>query len=93
MKLVIVESPTKAKTIAKFLGAGFNIESSFGHVRDLPVSQMGIDIEHGFEPKYVVPPKAKKNLKKLQGLAKKSDQIILATDEDREGEEIGRAHV
>jgi len=88
MKLVIVESPTKAKTIAKFLGDDFNIESSFGHVRDLPVSKMGIDIENDFEPKYVVPAKAKKNLKKLQDLAKKSDKIILATDEDREGEAI-----
>lgn len=88
MKLVIVESPTKAKTIAKFLGSDFKIESSFGHVRDLPVSKMGIDIEHGFEPKYVVPAKAKKNLKKLQELAKKSDKIVLATDEDREGEAI-----
>ncbi|MFA6306637.1 MAG: type I DNA topoisomerase [Patescibacteria group bacterium] len=88
MKLVIVESPTKAKTIAKFLGSDFNIESSFGHVRDLPVSKMGIDIEHDFEPKYVVPAKAKKNLKILQALAKKSDKIILATDEDREGEAI-----
>ncbi len=88
MKLVIVESPTKAKTISKFLGSDFNIESSFGHVRDLPVSKMGIDIENGFEPKYVVPSKAKKNLKKLQELAKKSEKIILATDEDREGEAI-----
>lgn len=88
MKLIIVESPTKAKTIAKFLGSDFKIESSFGHVRDLPVSKMGIDIEHDFEPKYVVPAKAKKNLKKLQELAKKSDKIVLATDEDREGEAI-----
>ncbi|MDP2737107.1 MAG: type I DNA topoisomerase [bacterium] len=88
MKLVIVESPTKAKTIAKFLGSDFNIESSFGHVRDLPVSKMGIDIEHDFEPKYVVPTKAKKNLKILQALAKKAEKIILATDEDREGEAI-----
>ena len=88
MKLVIVESPTKAKTIARFLGSDFKIESSFGHVRDLPVSQMGIDIEHGFEPTYVVPPKAKKNLKKLQALAKKSEIVVLATDEDREGEAI-----
>ncbi|MDP2709321.1 MAG: type I DNA topoisomerase [bacterium] len=88
MKLVIVESPTKAKTISKFLGSDFKIESSFGHVRDLPVSKMGIDIEHNFEPKYVVPAKAKKNLKKIQELAKKSDKIILATDEDREGEAI-----
>ncbi|MBU2233483.1 type I DNA topoisomerase [Patescibacteria group bacterium] len=88
MKLVIVESPTKAKTIAKFLGSDFNVESSFGHVRDLPVSKMSIDIEHDFEPKYIVPIKAKKNLKILQALAKKSDKIILATDEDREGEAI-----
>ena len=88
MKLVIVESPTKAKTIAKFLGDDFKIESSFGHVRDLPVSSMGIDLEHNFEPKYVVPPKAKKNLKKLRALAKKSEKIVLATDEDREGEAI-----
>lgn len=88
MKLVIVESPTKAKTIAKFLGAGFKIESSFGHVRDLPVSNLGIDLENNFEPKYIVPVKAKKNLKKLQELAKKADNLILATDEDREGEAI-----
>jgi DNA topoisomerase-1 len=88
MKLVIVESPTKAKTITKFLGSDFIIESSFGHVRDLPVNTMGIDIEHGFEPKYVVPTKAKKNLKKLQELAKKSDKVVLATDQDREGEAI-----
>jgi len=88
MKLVIVESPTKAKTITKFLDSNFAVESSFGHVRDLPVSKMGIDIEHDFEPKYIVPKKAKNNLKKLQNLAKKSDKIILATDEDREGEAI-----
>ena len=88
MKLVIVESPTKAKTITKFLGDDFLIESSFGHVRDLPQSNLGVEIEHDFEPKYVVPVKAKKNLKKLQQLAKKSEKIILATDEDREGEAI-----
>src|SRR3989338_3315724 len=88
MKLVIVESPTKAKTITKFLGSDYVVESSFGHVRDLPTSTMGIEIDHDFEPKYVVPKKAKKNLKKLQGLAKKSQGIILATDEDREVEAI-----
>ncbi len=88
MKLVIVESPTKAKTITKFLGSDFTVESSFGHVRDLPLSTMGIEIDNNFEPKYVVPAKAKKNLKNLQLLAKKSDKIILATDEDREGEAI-----
>lgn len=88
MKLIIVESPTKAKTITKFLGSGYKVESSFGHVRDLPKSTMGIDIENNFEPKYVIPAKAKKNLNKLKELAKKADEIILATDEDREGEAI-----
>jgi len=88
MKLVIVESPTKAKTITKFLGSSYKIESSFGHVRDLPTSVMGIDIENNFQPKYVVPVRAKKNLNKLKELAKKADEIILATDEDREGEAI-----
>jgi DNA topoisomerase I len=88
MKLVIVESPTKAKTITKFLGKNYKIESSFGHVRDLPKSTIGVDIEHDFTPKYIVPLKAKKNLAKLKEIAKKADEIILATDEDREGEAI-----
>ena len=88
MKLVIVESPTKAKTIARFLGKDFSIESSYGHVRDLPKSKMGIDIEHGFIPQYVVPRKAQKNVTKLKKLAGKSDEIYFATDADREGEAI-----
>jgi DNA topoisomerase-1 len=88
MKLVIVESPAKAKTIAKFLGDDFKIASSFGHVRDLPENNMGVDVAHNFEPTYVVPERAQKNLKKLKTLTKKSDKIILATDEDREGEAI-----
>jgi len=88
MQLVIVESPTKAKTITKFLSKDYKIESSFGHIRDLPKSKMGIDIEHDFEPVYEIPEKAKKNMKKLKDLAKKADSIILATDEDREGEAI-----
>ena len=87
-KLVIVESPTKAKTISKFLGKDFKIESSFGHIRDLPKSKMGIDIEHDFAPQYVIPKEAKKRVTELVKLAKKSDDIILATDEDREGEAI-----
>ena len=66
MKLVIVESPTKAKTIARFLGKEFSIESSYGHVRDLPKSKMGIDIEHGFIPQYVIPRKAQKNVTRLK---------------------------
>lgn len=88
-KLVIVESPTKAKTISKFLGKGFKVESSFGHVRDLPKSKMGVDIEGGtFEPTYTVSKEKTKQVKTLKDLAKKADSIIFATDEDREGEAI-----
>lgn len=88
MKLIIVESPTKAKTITKFLGKGFKVKSSFGHVRDLPKSEMGIDIENSFKPSYVIPDKAKPKVEELKTLAKKADEIILASDEDREGEAI-----
>src|SRR3989344_1160231 len=88
MNLVIVESPTKAKTISKFLGKGFKVESSFGHVRDLPKSRLGVDVENNFQPQYITPMKAKKNLNALKKEAKKSEKIILATDEDREGEAI-----
>src|SRR3989338_2034990 len=86
--LVIVESPTKAKTISKFLDGKYKVEASFGHIRDLPTSKMGIDIEHDFEPTYVIPPKAKKKIAELKKLAKDAEEIILATDEDREGEAI-----
>lgn len=87
--LVIVESPAKAKTIAKFLGRGFSVESSYGHIRDLPKSKMGIDIEHGtFLPSYLIPKEKAAQVKKLKDLAKKADKIIFATDEDREGEAI-----
>ena len=86
--LVIVESPTKAKTISKFLGGEYKIESSYGHIRDLPKSKMGIDIEHDFEPEYVIPKEAKKRVTDLKKLAKDAPEIILATDEDREGEAI-----
>ncbi len=87
--LVIVESPTKAKTITRFLGKGFSVASSFGHIRDLPKSNMGLDIEgKTFAPKYVVPKEKSETVKKLKALAKKSKDIIFATDEDREGEAI-----
>jgi len=86
--LVIVESPTKAKTIQKFLGNDFIIRSSFGHVRDLPKRELGVDIEHGFEPKYVIPTKAKKVVAELKKESAKADVTILASDEDREGESI-----
>lgn len=87
--LVIVESPTKAKTISRFLGSDFNIESSYGHLRDLPKSnKKAIDIEGGFIPHYVVSPDKKAIVAKLKKLAGESDQILLATDPDREGEAI-----
>lgn len=87
--LVIVESPTKAKTISRFLGPQYIVESSFGHVRDLPKSKMGIDLEHGtFEPQYSVSRDKAAHVKKLKELAAKADDIIFATDEDREGEAI-----
>jgi DNA topoisomerase I len=88
MKLVIVESPTKAKTISKFLGNTFTVKSSFGHIRDLPKKEMGIDIENDFEPKYVIPNTAKTRVSELKKLAAKATEVILATDEDREGEAI-----
>src|SRR3989338_5352458 len=86
--LIIVESPTKAKTISKFLGSNYQVEASFGHVRDLPKSKMGIDIEHNFEPTYTIPVKAKEIIKELKAKVKNASSIILATDEDREGEAI-----
>ncbi|MEK7519917.1 MAG: type I DNA topoisomerase [Patescibacteria group bacterium] len=86
--LVIVESPTKAKTITRFLGDGYVVLSSYGHVRDLPKSKIGIDVEHNFAPHYIVPLKAKPRVKELKIAAKKAGRIILATDEDREGEAI-----
>ncbi len=88
MKLIIVESPTKAKTISKFLDKGFVTSSSFGHIRDLPEKEMAVDIANNFQPKYVIPLKAKKRVNELKKLANKAEQIILATDEDREGEAI-----
>lgn len=88
MKLVIVESPTKAKTIEKFLGKDFIVTSSFGHIRDLPVKGFGVDIENDFTPKYQVPSKARERVKELKAQVKKAEETILATDEDREGEAI-----
>jgi DNA topoisomerase-1 len=88
MKLIIVESPTKAKTIAQYVGDGYLVRSSYGHVRDLPKSELGIDTEHDFTPSYIVPTKAKKNVTALKKEAALAEEIILATDEDREGEAI-----
>ena len=100
--LVIVESPTKAKTIGRFLGDDYMIEASIGHVRDLPAgadeipeelkkekwARLGIDIAHEFKPLYVVSPDRKDQIKKLKALLKGASELYLATDEDREGESI-----
>jgi len=88
MRLIVVESPTKAKTISHFLTKTDIVEPSFGHVRDLPTKKLGVDIKNNFEPEYEVPAKAKKVVAKLKSLVKKADEVILATDEDREGEAI-----
>ncbi len=87
--LVIVESPTKAKTIAKILGSGYRVEASYGHVRDLPKSKLGVDTENNYKPEYVIPTASRKTVTKLKELAEKAETIYLATDEDREGEAIG----
>jgi DNA topoisomerase I len=86
--LVIVESPTKARTLARFLGADYQIEASMGHVRDLPKSDFGIDVEKGFEPQYVIPRDKLKMVNQLKKLAKGAKTLWLATDPDREGEAI-----
>ncbi|PIV94405.1 MAG: type I DNA topoisomerase [Flavobacteriaceae bacterium CG_4_10_14_3_um_filter_33_47] len=86
--LVIVESPAKAKTIEKFLGKDFIVESSFGHISDLPSKELGVDVEGDFKPKYEVSRDKKAVVKKLKDLAKNSDMVWLASDEDREGEAI-----
>src|SRR3989338_5541302 len=86
--LVIVESPAKAGTINKFLGRDYQVEASFGHVRDLPKSKMGGDPLNGFIPNYVIPTKSKKTVSKLKKEAKGKETIYLATDPDREGEAI-----
>ena len=87
-KLVIVESPAKARTIGRFLGRGYRVEPSVGHVRDLPANRMGVDIEHDFAPRYVIPEKKKDLVRKLQDEARQASEVYLATDPDREGEAI-----
>ena len=86
--LVIVESPAKVKTIKKFLGKNYEVMASNGHVRDLPKSQLGIDVEHDYEPKYITIRGKGEILAKLRKEAKKADKVYLATDPDREGEAI-----
>ena len=87
-KLVIVESPAKAKTIRKYLGDGYEVTASMGHIRDLPASQLGIDVDHDYTPQYINIKGKEKLIKELKSEAKKADQVFLATDPDREGEAI-----
>src|SRR3984885_8816579 len=86
--LLIVESPAKAKTIEKILGSDFEVKSCYGHIRDLEKEDMGIDLKNGYKPKYIISEDKQKVVKELKALAKKSDDVWLATDEDREGEAI-----
>jgi len=92
MNLIIVESPTKAKTLEKFLGKEYKVEATMGHIKDLPKSKLSVDIEHNFEPNYVEVERQAENIKNLKKIAKTSTTIYLATDPDREGEAIS-AHV
>ena len=94
-RLVIVESPTKAKTVKRILGAAYEVTSSFGHIRDLPKSKMGVDIENDYAPKYVISTGKRERVSELKKLAEKAEEIFIATDDDREGEAIGwhLAHV
>ena len=87
-KLVIVESPAKAKTIGKYLGKDYEVTASMGHIRDLPASQLGIDVEHDYAPQYISIKGKEKLIKELKSKAKHSDGVLLATDPDREGEAI-----
>ena len=86
--LVIVESPSKAKTIEKYLGSKYRVIASNGHVRDLPKSQLGVDVEHDFEPKYITLRGRGEVIEKIRKEAKHAKHIVLATDPDREGEAI-----
>jgi len=86
--LVIVESPAKAKTIEKFLGKDFKVQSSFGHIADLPSKELGVDVDGDFTPKYAVSSDKKKLVADLKKAAKKAEMVWLASDEDREGEAI-----
>src|SRR5688500_6805686 len=86
--LLIVETPAKAKTIEKILGEDFEVKSCYGHIRDLKKEEMGIDINNNYKPTYIVPDEKEKVVRELKQVAKKSNEVWLATDEDREGEAI-----
>jgi DNA topoisomerase I len=86
--LVVVESPSKAKTIERYLGGDFTVRASYGHIRDLPKSKLGVDPEQDFAPDYIVPEDSERHVRELKSALKRSDDLILATDYDREGEAI-----
>ena len=86
--LVVVESPAKAKTIERYLGGDYTVRASYGHIRDLPKSQLGVDVDHDFEPEYMVPEESERHVRELKSAHKKADDLVLATDYDREGEAI-----
>ncbi|MEK7550761.1 MAG: type I DNA topoisomerase [Patescibacteria group bacterium] len=88
MNLIIVESPTKAKTLSRFLGSGYEVEATMGHIKDLPKSKLGVDVEHDFKPEYIEVEKRKVTIEKLKVESKKADIVYIATDPDREGEAI-----
>ena len=88
MKLILVESPTKARTLSRFLSKDYRIEATFGHIRDLAKGNLSVDVEHGFNPKYVIPRDKAKRVRELKALANDKNRVILATDPDREGEAI-----
>ena len=87
-KLVIVESPSKAKTIQKYLGKGYKVTASVGHIRDLPAAKLSVDVKHDFAPKYAIVKGKEKLVKELREMVSESDKVYLATDLDREGEAI-----
>lgn len=90
MNLIIVESPTKARTLSRFLGEDYVLEATMGHIKDLPKSKLGVDVEHDFNPDYLIVEDKNKSIKKILAQAKKSDTIYIATDPDREGEAIAQ---
>ena len=91
--LVIVESPAKAKTIERYLGPGYTVLASYGHVRDLPPRSLGVDVDHDFEPRYEPLKDRRKELDKLADQARRSELVWLATDLDREGESLSLIHI
>ena len=88
MQLIIVESPVKSKTLQGFLGPKYRVLASYGHIRDLPKDELGVDVENNFKPKYIIPQKSNKTIQVLAEAAQKAQIVILGTDQDREGESI-----